>query len=157
MTNSNETPDIALLNQLNTLASAGDKDKDPSQMNSEEMKQFSESIAQAADVVTNENADDHRDDDVSLMIKEKTGNRQVVDDQIDIQTKENEIIKAEAANSAATGDNGNKQAMPDKKEMAPKQLESAIKQEQFKSQFDIDKQSALDEGYTEDQAEQYAT
>ena len=100
MTNSNETPDIALLNQLNTLASAGDQDKDPSQMNSEEMKQFSESIAQAADVVTNENTEDT----VSLMIKEKTGNRQVVDDQVDIQTKENEIIKAEAANSAATGD-----------------------------------------------------
>lgn len=58
MTNSNEAPDINLLNQLKSLANENQVPAgkvDVSNMSSEEMKQYSENIAIAADEINNEN------------------------------------------------------------------------------------------------------
>ena len=63
---------------------------DPSQMNSEEMKQYSESVAQAADVVDNENSAP-----AATMAKKAP---------LDMSAKAALVEQAEAANSAAIED-----------------------------------------------------
>lgn len=53
MNDSGEAPDINLLNQLNAIAGGSSKE-DLGNMNTEDMKQFSESVAKAADQINTE-------------------------------------------------------------------------------------------------------
>lgn len=80
MTNSNEAPDVNLLNQLNSLAGGeatssaapvAKSNVDLSNMSSEEMKQYSENIAIAADEINNENAPPTADEAVQLKTSSK--------------------------------------------------------------------------------------
>lgn len=66
MTDSNEAPDVNLLNQINQIANGGTVVPDASNMSSDEMKQYSENIAIAADEINNENLLPTADEAVQL-------------------------------------------------------------------------------------------
>jgi hypothetical protein len=95
MTNSNEAPDINLLNQLNSIANGnGAAPVDLSNMSSEEMKQYSENIAIAADDINNENQLPTADEAVQL--KASTKDRLSIQEEIptEIENKEAQIKAA---------------------------------------------------------------
>jgi hypothetical protein len=105
MTNSNEAPDVNLLNQLQSIASQGqgaDPKVDVSNMSAEEMKQYSENIAIAADEINNENNNDSPvpNADEAVQLKSSTKDKISIQEEIpvDIESKEELIKAAKGAN-----------------------------------------------------------
>lgn len=138
MTNSNEAPDVELLNQINQLQGQQQINNEAGQDISTETNNNAVA-AQAADVVETEN--------------EPQKTNVLLEDQ-ELAKKEAAVINAEAANAVADG--GKNSIKPEITSKTLKQLDQAALQQQMQAQFDSDKQSALDEGYTEEQAIQYA-
>jgi hypothetical protein len=155
MTNSNEAPDVNLLNQLQSIASQGqgaDPKVDVSNMSAEEMKQYSENIAIAADEINNENNNDSPvpNADEAVQLKSSTKDKLSIQEEIpvDIESKEELIKAAKGANQAAV--EGAEATPATKLEVNAKQLATDTMEHEGNKQFDVDKKSALEEGYSED-------
>ena len=161
MTDSSEAPDINLLNQLNSLAGetteAGAQAKTATSAsagadqatNQDEMKQYAENIAIAADEINNENTIPTADEAVQL--KSSTKDKLSITEEVQLDTKQKEEL-TQGANQAV-----GVEADPLKTTAETNQLASSSKEQAIKDQFEHDKKQALDEGYSEDQAIQYAT
>lgn len=106
MTNSNEAPDINLLNQLNQLAgestdaAATTSTATDATSNNDDMKQYNENIAIAADEIINENSLPTSDEAVQL--KSSTKHKLSISEEVplDIKQKEDLIQSATSANQA---------------------------------------------------------
>lgn len=187
--------------------SAAQAQTDLSGLSADDMKSYSESVAQAADVVNNESEADAKTnlDTMSLADLKKASiasakaekqlaaktpktskasipkpavpkeDQQLLDQEQkgldmknpDLEAKAALVAQAEAANQAAIEDStpplpGGKmaQAQRSAKEASLEELDADQKKEQQKQQenakFNQDKQAALDQGYSEEQAELFA-
>ena len=136
MTESGEAPDQNLLNQLEAIAggaeipaaAAQDLASLPS-ASPDDMKEVSESVAKAAEKITNENA-----------VQEES--------EVPLESDDNIQLKSSTRESASIDE-----AI---KEQVQKKHKKGLTTLEETKQFEKDKQSALEEGYTEDQAQQYA-
>ena len=196
-----EVDGVALAAQPYQAGAPGQSDL--SGMSADDMRSYSESVAQAADVVNNESEVDNKKDLEGMSLvdlkrasiasakaeKELSGpknkrkvekaaiheDQQLLDQEQrgvdlrnpDLEAKAAIVAQAEAANQAAIEEpspatTGVKAAQLPKKasETSLEELDADQKKEQAKKQekvkFESDKKMALDQGYSEEQAELYA-